>query len=217
MISAIIPAKSVSVRVPDKNIIDLGGKPLFEWTFDICKNFPFDRVIVATDADYIKQKCEEYNFCIQELSKDDLEDKRTVRELWKSLAERYGGCHVLLQLISPFRSLNTLHRAIKKYQEGEYDIVVSVKTEHDAQVNELGKSMKSNMKRLSQKERPHYYIAGTFWIADAEYIKNSQVDLQEGNICIFPVNQMSSIDINTQDDLKFARVVAKGLQKAHDL
>lgn len=48
---AIIPARSGSKGVPDKNIRDLGGVPLMGWTIRACIEADiFDRVIVSTDS-----------------------------------------------------------------------------------------------------------------------------------------------------------------------
>lgn len=210
MITAIIPAKSISNRVPNKNIIDIGGKPLFEWTFETCRKLKFDKVVVATDLETIKQACDRNNFEVFELSPEDIKDQRTVRELWQDISKSHEGCHVLLQLTSPFRLIDELKKAITLHQTEKYDVVVSVKTEHDVLVDKFGKSDINNMKRLSQTEDPSYYIAGAFWVSDAEYVKNSKVDLQEGNIYPFPVHPLSSIDINTKEDLELARIVAAG-------
>ena len=53
-ILGIIPARSGSTRVPGKNIKELGGKPLIEYTIkaalESCK---LDRIIVSTDDENI--------------------------------------------------------------------------------------------------------------------------------------------------------------------
>ena len=51
-IVAIIPARSGSKGVPHKNIRELGGYPLIDWTIKAClKSRLIDRVIVSTDSD----------------------------------------------------------------------------------------------------------------------------------------------------------------------
>ena len=48
---AIIPARSGSKGVKDKNIIDLCGRPLISYSIEAaCKAKVFDRVIVSTDS-----------------------------------------------------------------------------------------------------------------------------------------------------------------------
>ena len=47
---AVIPARGGSKRVPRKNVLPLGGRPLIAWTVDAClASSCFDRVVVSTD------------------------------------------------------------------------------------------------------------------------------------------------------------------------
>ena len=49
----LIPARSGSKGVPDKNIRKLGGYPLIQWSINACKLAKYiDRVIVSTDSEY---------------------------------------------------------------------------------------------------------------------------------------------------------------------
>ena len=49
---AFVPARSGSKRVPNKNIRDLGGKPLFVWTLEACLGASsIDKVILSTDSE----------------------------------------------------------------------------------------------------------------------------------------------------------------------
>ena len=49
---AIIPARSGSKGIPDKNIKDINGKPLIAWTIEAAiKSNMFNCVMVSTDSD----------------------------------------------------------------------------------------------------------------------------------------------------------------------
>src|SRR5690606_6847583 len=50
MISAIIPAKAHSHRVPGKNLRPLGGRPLVAWTIEAAMESSVDGVYVSTDS-----------------------------------------------------------------------------------------------------------------------------------------------------------------------
>ena len=51
MIVAVIPARSGSKAIVDKNIQLLGDKPLLAWTIELCTKCPsIDRTIVSTDS-----------------------------------------------------------------------------------------------------------------------------------------------------------------------
>ena len=58
---AIIPARSGSKGLKDKNIIDLCGKPLIAYSIEAAtKSDIFDRVIVSTDSKGYKDIAEQY-------------------------------------------------------------------------------------------------------------------------------------------------------------
>ena len=47
---ALIPARSGSVRLPRKNLLNLGGKPLIAWSIETAlKSQYIDRIVVSTD------------------------------------------------------------------------------------------------------------------------------------------------------------------------
>ena len=51
---ALIPARSGSIGIPDKNIREFDGKPLIAWTIELAVQCPvIDQVIVSTDCDLI--------------------------------------------------------------------------------------------------------------------------------------------------------------------
>lgn len=55
---AITLARGGSKGIPRKNLIDLGGKPLIQYTIDLAKNCSFiDRYIISTDDSEIMEFC----------------------------------------------------------------------------------------------------------------------------------------------------------------
>lgn len=60
-IIAVIPARYGSSRFPGKPLADLLGKPMIWWVYNrISKIETFDKVIIATDDNRIKEICEKY-------------------------------------------------------------------------------------------------------------------------------------------------------------
>jgi CMP-N-acetylneuraminic acid synthetase len=52
---AIIPCRKGSKGIPNKNFIDLCGKPLWRWTFDTAmESGVFDKIIVSSDNEELK-------------------------------------------------------------------------------------------------------------------------------------------------------------------
>ena len=61
-IVAVIPARYKSTRFPGKPLVDINGKPMVWWVYNEAKKVKaFDEVIVATESDIVKEKCEELN------------------------------------------------------------------------------------------------------------------------------------------------------------
>ena len=61
MIVAIIPARSGSKRIPQKNIINFFGKPLISYSIIAAKKTKiFDKIIVSTDSDKIGSIAKKY-------------------------------------------------------------------------------------------------------------------------------------------------------------
>ena len=50
----IIPARKGSKRIPHKNMVELGGRPLIDWTFEAALKSKLDDIIVSTDDDAVK-------------------------------------------------------------------------------------------------------------------------------------------------------------------
>ena len=61
-IIAIIPARSGSKRIKNKNIIKIFGKPMIAWTIIAAKKSKlFDKVLVSTDSNKIAKIAKKYN------------------------------------------------------------------------------------------------------------------------------------------------------------
>ena len=55
-ILAVIPARGGSKGIPSKNIIEVGGKPLIQYTIDCAKHSKYiDRAVISTDSEEIKR------------------------------------------------------------------------------------------------------------------------------------------------------------------
>ena len=109
---AIIPARGGSKRLPRKNILPLGGKPLLGWTIDAANQCEhIDRVIVSTEDAEIaevskKFGCEIPFYRPHELSTDETTTLDVVLHLLDELekADEHYDYVVLLQPTSPLRT-----------------------------------------------------------------------------------------------------------------
>lgn len=119
----LIPARSGSKRVPNKNIKMLGGHPLLAHTIDAAlRSKVFSRVVVSTESEEIKKIALRYGAEVPFLrpaefaadSSPDIEwASHLLRELKKAGDE--ADCFSILRPTSPFRKPETIQRAWKQF------------------------------------------------------------------------------------------------------
>lgn len=116
---ALIPARSGSKRIPDKNIRALGGHPLLAYSISgALDSGVFERVICATDSDRYAAIARHYGADVPflrpaEISGDRSPDIEWVAWALRRLAEE-GGCYDVFSILrptSPFRTASTIRRA----------------------------------------------------------------------------------------------------------
>jgi N-acylneuraminate cytidylyltransferase len=121
---ALIPARSGSKRVPDKNIRPLAGHPLIAYSISAAiQSGIFAAVIVSTDSERYAQIARHYGAEVPflrpaEFSGDASPDIEWVEYTLKRLAAdgRATDCFSILRPTSPFRLPETIRRAWAEFQ-----------------------------------------------------------------------------------------------------
>ena len=131
---AIIPARGGSKRLPKKNILNLKGKPLVEWSIEAGLNSKYiDKVIVTSDdaeiLDIVKGTGAEAINRPIELASDTSTTFDAIKHVIDSV-EIYNYI-VLLQPTSPLRTEKHIDEAIELLVNKNADSIVSVcETDH---------------------------------------------------------------------------------------
>lgn len=138
---AIIPARSGSKGLKDKNIIDLCGKPLIAYTIEAAiQSGEFDRVIVSTDSEHYADISRHYGAEImmrgEALSNDKATTYMVLEDILKNRLTEPIDYFVLLQPTSPLRNANHVKEAISKFENrfNDFDFLVSMKESEHAKV-----------------------------------------------------------------------------------
>ncbi len=143
---AVIPARSSSKGLKDKNIIDVCGKPLIAYTIEAAKESGlFDHVIVSTDSGEYGQISKRYGAMVmyrgETLSNDCATTYMVLEDLLDRLQEPCD-YFVLLQPTSPMRDAGHIIEAARCFEHNmeNFDFLVSVKAaEHPKElVNKIG-------------------------------------------------------------------------------
>ena len=220
-ILAVITARGGSKRLPNKNILDLAGKPLIAWTIEAgLKSKYIDKLIVSTDSKKIveisKQFGAEVPFIRPRYLSNDIADSVSVlKHSIEFLEEKYDYI-MLLQPTSPLRTVKDIDGAIEQL-DNEFKAVISVSEENHSPLwsNILpdNLSMKNfirdEIKNKRSQDLPTYYrLNGAVYISEISYFYNNNGFVGQ-NTKAFIMSSKHSVDIDNEFDFKLCEILIR--------
>lgn len=217
----VIPAREGSKGVPGKNIKDLCGKPLINYTIEAAREIFDDKdIIVSTDSTEIRNKVVQTGINVPFLRPPSLstDNAGTYEVLLHALTfmeekGKYYNSLILLQPTSPFRNANHIKEAMSLYS-ARSEMLVSVKETKAnpyyilREENEDGfliPSKVGNFKR--RQDAPNVWeINGAIYIINVEALKKEHY----GNfkkVIKYEMDEISSHDIDTPLDWLVAEAI----------
>jgi len=159
-ILGLIPARGGSKGIPNKNIKQLGTKPLIAYSIEVAlESNLFSIVAVSSDSDLILETSKKYDIkdCIKrprELATDESPTIDTVIHALQFFRDKgiFFDAVCLLQPTSPFRTVQFLEEAVLIFKKENSDSLISV------------------------LEVPHVY--NPHWVYEAN--KNNQLEISTG-------------------------------------
>lgn len=129
---AIVPARSGSVRVPNKNIAEFDNKTLIEHAVEYCLACKADEIIVSSDSDTYLGKVKAKAVRLHKRSKIAASNQATdfdvVNDILKSgLIEDPESLIAWVRPCSPFRSLDLFSRSMAMISKNKNSSVRSIK------------------------------------------------------------------------------------------
>lgn len=219
----IIPARGGSKRLKGKNILPLGGRPLISWSIEAGLSSGYiDELIVTTDCSEIAEISRRYGADIPfirpaDLATDEASSYDVIRhviEFYKEDRNREFDFLVLLQPTSPFRDSDDIVKAITFLEEQNADAVISVcRASHSPLwTNTLGEDLSMNnfldgklKNKRSQELEEYYRLNGAIYICKIESFLNEGSLFLSDNIYAYIMDEIKSVDIDTELDFKFAQ------------
>jgi N-acylneuraminate cytidylyltransferase len=131
---AFIPVRGGSKSIPLKNIKMIAGQPLVYWAVDAAVNTPqIDKVYISTDSKDIEKVIDEYDKPDVEKievigrSPETATDNASTESAMLEFANNYDFENIILiQATSPLISSKDLKEAITKYENEDFDSLLSV-------------------------------------------------------------------------------------------
>lgn len=216
---AIIPARSGSKGLKDKNIKELNGKPLLSYSIDAAiVSGLFDEVMVSTDSELYASVARANGASVpflrsEELSSDNAGSWGVVEEV----LHKYEECGkkfdtvCLLQPTSPLRTAKDIIEGYQLLMEKNGDAVTAVcEMDHSPlwsmvlpEDNSLS-DFRKNLKSVPRQQLAKYYrINGALYIRRIDY-KDNHILIQDGNEYALIMNRKKSVDIDTLEDFELA-------------
>lgn len=219
---AIIPARGGSKRLPNKNILKLGGKPLISWTIEAAKECKLiQEIVVSTDSIEIQNLAIDLAINAPFLRSDFLSNDTASSfdvvehclEYYKRNQNREFEYLILLQPTSPLRTSEDIKKAINLLEDKKaYGIISICETEHSPLwTNTIDDSLSLNnflrdeVKNTRSQDLPTFYrLNGAIYICKvSEFLKQKTFFLNE-NIFGYIMDKETSIDIDTKLDFVVA-------------
>lgn len=220
---AIIPARSGSKGLKDKNIKKLNGKPLLTYSIEAAiKSKLFDEIMVSTDSEKYAEIAKTAGANVPFLrsavnSSDKASSWDTVIEVLKNYV-RMGKIFdtvCLLQPTSPLRTAGDIIGAYEVLKQKSANAVTSV-CEVDyppiwnmilPKDNSLEEFKKQDQDCPRQQLPTYHRLNGAIFIKTIDYT-NGQIKLVDNKEFAFIMPQQHSVDIDTDVDFLIAEVLA---------
>jgi CMP-N,N'-diacetyllegionaminic acid synthase len=223
-IIGIIPARSGSKGLKDKNIKLLNEKPLIAYTIEAAvKSGVFEKIIVSTDSPKYAEISKNYGAEVpflrsESLSGDEVATNDVVIDLIKKLkkiGEEFE-CLMILQPTSPLRSSHDIKNAVKLLIEKEANAIVSLcETEHSPlYTGEVPKDLRidgfiDKNTSYRRQELPKFYrLNGAIYLSKVDYFINFE-NLYEEKCYAYLMDKERSVDIDDNLDFLLAETIIK--------
>lgn len=222
-ILAIIPARSGSKGLKDKNIKVLNSKPLLAYSIaSAVEANIFDEIIVSTDSQKYADIATKYGAKVPFLRSEQLAtDTASIWDGIRDILCQYAKNNMkfdmiaLLQPTSPLRTAQDILQAYKMMEENNANSVVSVcEAEHSPQwSNTLPKDnsfvgfFRNELIGVGRQKLPTYYrVNGAIYMVKTSCLQNDDNIYAEKSFAYIMPNQRS-VDIDNLLDFKIAEII----------
>jgi len=229
---ALIPARSGSKRVINKNIRNLAGHPLIAYTITAAINSGvFEDVFVSTDSDGYADIAKKYGAEIPFLRPEaiagdvspDIEWVTFTLDKLRKQGREYD-CFSILRPTSPFRKPETIRRAWDLFQENDVDSLRAVEkcSQHPGKMWVVRGRLMYPLLPYGPTEQPWH--SSQYQSLPEVYVQNASLEIAwskivledrtiAGNIVMpFLTEENEGFDINSEYDWRIAEEMSKELE-----
>jgi CMP-N,N'-diacetyllegionaminic acid synthase len=228
---ALVPARSGSERVPNKNIRPLAGHPLLAYAIETARRSDcFERVVVSADSEEIAAVARWYGADVPFLRPPEYATSTSPDIEWLAYTlEHLEKCYDLFALIratNPFRGPDVVRRGLAQLvatPEADSIRAVELVKQHPGKMWLVSDDGRTILPLLDQSELDVAWHAGQYQALPEVYVQNSALEIawtrvvtetgtREGKVLApFLTQGLEGFNVDDEDDWERAeRLVASG-------
>jgi len=221
-LKALLPMKGNSERVPNKNMRDFHGAPLYHAVMkSLLASKYIENVVINTDSDIIAKNAKETfgdKVIIIDRPTDIQGDFVSMNNIIEYDLGQLKGDHFLqTHSTNPLLRTDTIDKAIEKYFEGldKFDSVFGVTKIQTRFYDKDAKPVNHNPEELlrTQDLEPLYEENSNFYIFTKQAFINADKKRIGLKPQIFEVNKLEAVDIDEPEDFELAELLYKQKEK----
>ena len=211
-------ARGGSKGIPQKNVIDVNGKPLIQYTIDEVKKSKYiDHYIVSTDDEDIKNLCRELEqtYFDRSPAEDTQKSSDGLLEVLKTMDK--PDYIVEIMCTNPLKTVEDIDGVIKKLDIMEVDSVCSVVRVWDYHPSRIkfieGNRMHDVYPEVLESRRqdltpPAYIRNGSIYAMTWEQLRTKETKYDK-NTVPYIMSEERTINIDEPIDLELARILLR--------
>jgi CMP-N,N'-diacetyllegionaminic acid synthase len=228
---ALVPARSGSERVPNKNIRPLAGHPLLAYAIETARRSDcFERVVVSTDSDEIAAVARWYGADVPFLRPPEYATSTSPDIEWLAYTlehlEKWYDLFALIRATNPFRGPDVVRRGLAQLvatPEADSIRAVELVKQHPGKMWLLSADGRTMLPLLDQSDLDVAWHAGQYQALPEVYVQNSALEIawtrvvtesgtREGEVLApFLTQGLEGFNVDDEDDWERAeRLVASG-------
>ncbi len=218
----ILPIKSNSKRLPNKNFRDLCGKPLWRWTFDtLIKCNLFDHIYLSSDDINLFNIPNLNNISIvkrdKKLCQSNIHAIEVIFDILENYENNFSNEDNIMMLLptSPFREKETIIKTCKLIKEKESAVIGIYKASKGSNSyrkldpnNKLIRLPKFSDLHIQSSDIGEYIVTGSIFASRKSSLLEYKTFHQPKSYGLI-VSEAESIDINTELDFLTASAYAE--------
>ncbi len=219
----IIPARTGSKRIKNKNIRNFFGKPIIYYPLEqALKSKKFNKIHISTESKDIKKVLKKYQKYIdflrpKNLAKDNTDLMKVIRfvvKKYQDVGKNFDEVWCILPC-SPLiteKDINECSKIILKYKKpvvAASPFPVSLNWAFQIKKGFIYKTSEKKMRDKKLSKIKSYYDSGQIYCFPTKFIKNNVFNFNQ-KICTYKLPIERSVDIDTEDDWKLAKILFKG-------